>query len=135
MVGNSRNNNRLKETTNLVSLRGGRVGCTTEHQPSNVGEGLTFRNLIIPRVVKATRNFDTKTGRSDHFQGQSSARSMSIKSDATKTRKLITVKKRLMPKDILTDAKSNSSEIHELMSDRSNTSRHSQREKRVNYHH
>ena len=92
-------------SSNLVSLRG-----------TNIGEGLTFRNLIIPRVVKAIRNIDTKTGRSE----QKSTRSKSITSDVIK-RQLITVKKRLIPKDILTDAKSNSNEVHELLSDRSNT--------------
>ena len=56
MVGISRDT-RLKDV-NLVSLRGAK----------NVNEGLTFRNLIIPRIVEAIRNIDTKTGRSDYLQ-------------------------------------------------------------------
>ena len=41
-------------------------GRRAEHEDG--GEGHTFRNLIIPRVVKAIRNIDTKTGRSDNLQ-------------------------------------------------------------------
>ena len=67
----SKNNTNIKcvknglKNANLVSLRGTTGRCTG---PEDVGEGLTFRNLIIPRVVKATRNIDTKTGRSDNLK-------------------------------------------------------------------
>ena len=62
-MGISRND-RLKDV-NLVSLRGTRRQYADNEDAS---EGLTFRNLIIPHVVKAIRNIDTKTGRSDNLQ-------------------------------------------------------------------
>ena len=64
-------------------------------------------NLIIPKVVKAIRDIDaTKPGAtarsSINSQNADSARSMS-----SDQRRLITVKKRLIPLDILTDARVN----------------------------
>ena len=51
-------NDRLKDA-NLLSLTS-KVGGVSE--PAKIDTGLTFRNLIIPRVVKAIRNIDTHTG-------------------------------------------------------------------------
>ena len=52
-------NERLKEVNSLC----GKVGGFSE--PANLNDGLTFGNLKIPRVVRAVRNINTQTGRSD----------------------------------------------------------------------
>ena len=78
---------------------------------------LSSRNLIIPKVVKAIRNMDTtKTDAScrstTHHEAMSAASARSKSSD---TKRLsITVKKRLMPMDILTDAKVNTGTAEQL---------------------
>ena len=88
---------------------------------------LSSHNLIIPKVVKAIRNMDaTKpeaTCRSTrHYEATSAASARSKSSD---TRRLsITVKKRLMPMDILTDAKVNTTSTAEQLTDRSARNHH-----------
>lgn len=81
-------------------------------------EMFSNRNLIIPKVVKAIRNIDIKpnvTSRTvnDSPDVLSSSRS---KSTDSKPRLSVTISKRMMPMDILTDAKATSGEV--ILSDR-----------------
>lgn len=68
------------------------------------------RNLVIPKVVRAIGNIDTKPGATGRTNNESARPSTSARSKTSDKRR-ITLKKRIVPLDILTDAKINSSEV------------------------
>ena len=94
---------------------------------------LSNRNLIIPKVVKAIRNMDTTKPDATCRSQINEASVTSNRSKSSDTRRLsITMKKRLIPMDILTDAKINmSSELQ--LTDRS-ARQHNAQSKRTPRH-
>ena len=121
-----------------------RVPLHQERSSSRVSESLralslsvggSKRDLKIPKVVKAIRVIDTKTsmktGRSSSQLPDYDAASGSTCSKPASAKRVVTLLRRRVPMDILTDAKANSSEMQD--STARSSARH-ESERRVNRH-